>query len=46
MTIVEDHGEWIGKGWAMTPSGWLYAGLEWFDTYEKALSYIEKELLK
>lgn len=45
MTIIEDNGEWIVKGWTMTPSGWLYAGLEWFDTYEKALAYVEKELL-
>lgn len=44
MTIIEEGGEWIVKGWTMTPSGWLYAGLEWFDSYEKALAYLEKEL--
>jgi len=42
MTIFECEGQWIVYDWNMTPQGWLYAGVEWFDTYEEAFDYIEK----
>ena len=45
MNIIECEGQWIVKDWCMTPSGWLYAGVEWFDTYGQALDYIEKRLI-
>lgn len=45
MEIVEDNDQWIVLGWSMTPSGWLYAGLEWFNTHQEALIYLEKNLI-
>jgi hypothetical protein len=40
MEIVEEDGFWIVKDWVMTPAGWLYAGIEWFDSYQEAFLYM------
>ena len=42
MKIEQDGDCWVVKDWCMTPNGWLYAGVEWFDSYQEAWDYLYK----
>lgn len=43
MPIFECEGQWIIYDYNVTLQGYLCARIEWFDTYEEAFDYAEKE---
>lgn len=40
MKIEQDGDLWVVLGWQMTPNGWLYAGVEWFETKQAAIDFV------
>lgn len=40
MKIIQEGEEWIVLDWNMTPQGWLYSGVQWFNNYQDAWNYV------
>lgn len=42
MKVEQDGDMWVVCDWCMTDRGWLYAGIEWFNTKQEALNFVYK----